>query len=178
MSMIDVDVQRGAIDGLLIVTVKQVSDARGTVRELFRRSAFDAAGIDIGTLQQVNLTKTYRGAIRGLHAEQMNKLLTVAAGRALGAYVDLRDGSPTRGTVVVLDLEPGVQVFLPSGVANAFQALTDEVEYLYCFDNEWRPGMPGKAVTPLDPALGIEWQEPFIVSDKDRDAPLLAQVLK
>ena len=35
-----------------------------------------------------------------------------------------------------------------------------------------------KAVTPLDPALGIEWQEPFIVSDKDRDAPLLAQVLK
>jgi dTDP-4-dehydrorhamnose 3,5-epimerase len=169
---------RGAIDGLLIVEVKQVDDERGTVRELFRRSTFAEVGIDIATFQQINLTRTRQGAIRGMHAEDMDKLLTLAYGRALGVYVDLRDGSPTRGKVETRDLEPGVQVFLPRGVANGFQALTAEVEYLYCFDNEWRPGMPGKAVTPLDPALGVAWHEPLIVSAKDRDAPTLAEVLR
>ena len=33
-----------SIDGLVVLEVKQVSDERGTVRELFRRSAFDAVG--------------------------------------------------------------------------------------------------------------------------------------
>ncbi|HWL45695.1 MAG TPA: dTDP-4-dehydrorhamnose 3,5-epimerase [Ilumatobacter sp.] len=177
MGITEQAVRPGAIDGLLIITVKQVSDDRGTVRELFRRSAFLEAGIDIGAFQQINLTRTTQGAIRGMHAEDMDKLLTVATGRALGVYLDLRDDSPTRGKVETYDLEPGVQVFLPRGVANGFQALTAEVEYLYCFDNEWRPGMAGKAACPLDPALGVDWTEPMIVSDKDRNAPTLAEVL-
>jgi dTDP-4-dehydrorhamnose 3,5-epimerase len=171
-------VHRGAIDGLLVVEVKQVDDARGTVRELFRRSAFEQVGIAVAAFQQINLSRTKQGAIRGMHAEDMDKLLTLAYGRALGVYVDLRDDSPTRGQVETRDLEPGVQVFLPRGVANGFQALTSEVEYLYCFDREWQPGMPGKAVTPLDPALGVAWHEPMIVSDKDRNAPTLAEVLR
>ena len=43
--------------------------------------------------------------------------------------------------------------------------------------------MDGVAVSPLDPALGIEWPEPFdardpsMVSEKDRSAPTLAEVL-
>lgn len=175
--MVDFSARLGLIDGLWVVTVKQISDDRGTVRELFRHSAFAAAGIDVGTFQQVNLTHTRVGAVRGMHAEDMNKLLTVPVGRALGVFVDLRDDSPTRGQVETVDLVDGVQVFLPRGVANGFQALT-EVEYLYCFDAEWQPGMAGKAVTPLDPALGIDWPLPVIVSDKDRNAPTLAEVLR
>lgn len=172
----DIRVTAGDIDGLVVVSVKQITDDRGTVRELFRRSAFAEAGITIDAFQQINLTYTVEGALRGMHAEDMDKLLTVASGRALGAYVDLRDDSPTRGKVQTIDLEPGVQVFLPRGVANGFQALT-EVEYLYCFDREWQPGMAGKAVNPLDPALGVTWPLAAIVSDKDRHAPTLAEVL-
>ena len=43
--------------------------------------------------------------------------------------------------------------------------------------------MAGKAVTPLDPALGIDWPLPLDTDDramlsvKDRDAPLLSAVL-
>jgi dTDP-4-dehydrorhamnose 3,5-epimerase len=43
--------------------------------------------------------------------------------------------------------------------------------------------MAGKAVTPLDPALGLDWPLPIdtedrgMLSTKDRDAPLLADVL-
>src|SRR3546814_8756687 len=49
---------------------------------------------------QVNVTETHRGGLRGLHAEDMDKLVAVVAGEAFGAYVDLRSGSATYGVVV------------------------------------------------------------------------------
>ena len=181
--IIEFDLREGAIDGLYIVTVKQVSDERGTIRELFRRSAFESAGVtSLGPLSQINVTESRHGAIRGMHAEQMTKLLTLAAGEAFGAFVDTRPGSRTYGAVETVMLRPGVQVLLPRGVANGFQTLSDVSQYVYCFDEEWSPGMPGGAVNPLDPALAIPWpieidpEEPTALSAKDRSAPLFAEL--
>ena len=138
VEIIDFDLSPGSIDGLYVVTVKQVTDERGTIRELFRRSAFDGAGVTtLGPLAQINVTESVRGAIRGLHAEAMTKLVTLAGGEAFGQYV-------------------------------------------YCFDDEWRPGMPGVAVNPLDPALAIPWpidvapDDLAAVSAKDRSAPMFS----
>jgi dTDP-4-dehydrorhamnose 3,5-epimerase len=183
MSLVDFTTRSGAIDGLVVVTMKQVTDERGTVRELFRRSAFEAAGVALGRIEQVNLTETSQpGAIRGMHAESMTKLVTVAHGRARGLYVDARSESATFGVVDEVDLEPGVQVLVPPGVANGFQALTSGTEYAYCFDHEWSPDMPGVAFNPLDPLVADRWPLPFdagdprYLSSKDRDAPAFAAV--
>lgn len=183
MDIIDFEVMDGDIDGLLVVTLKQISDERGTIRELFRRSAFEQAGVrELDSFAQINVTETRRGALRGMHAEEMNKLSTIVAGAAFGAYVDLRPDSPSHGRVATVDLRPGVQVYVPSGVANGFQSLTDGSQYVYCFDREWRPGMPGSSCNPLDPALAIEWpipidpDDPGQLSAKDRAAPLFADL--
>src|SRR5688572_16353421 len=144
------------IDGLVVITMKQVTDERGTIREFFRRSTHDASALaDLATFRQINVTETVRGAVRGLHAEMMTKLVSVVSGAAFGAYVDLRQNSPTRAAVETVDLIPGIQVLVPPGVANGFQALSDATQYLYAFDEEWQPGMAGSACSPLDPALGI-----------------------
>ncbi len=184
VEIVDFAVAETAIEGLVILTMKQVTDDRGTVRELYRESAFVDAGLpSLGPWVQVNVTETRRGAIRGMHGEQMHKLVAVVAGRGFGAYVDTRPGSGSAGTVVTVDLAPGTQVLVPPGVCNGFQSLTDAMQYAYCFDREWQPGMDGVALTPLDPTLGIAWPEPFDASDptmvsaKDRDAPTLADVL-
>lgn len=168
------------IDGLWVCTTKSVTDERGTVREFYRESAFVDAGLpSLGPWVQVNLTETRRGAVRGMHGEDMVKLVGVAAGAAHGAYVDLRASSPTHGVVVEVSLGVGTQVLVPAGVANGFQALEESTQYLYCFDVEWVPGMAGVACTPLDPDLGIAWPLPIDphdaaqVSAKDRDAPRL-----
>lgn len=178
MGVTDFAVSRTAIEGLCVLTMKQVSDERGTVREFYRESAFVDAGLgSLGPWLQVNVTETRTGAIRGMHGEDMTKLVAVVSGRAHGAYLDTRDGSATRGVVVEVDLAAGTQVLVPAGVANGFQAVVDGTQYLYCFDAEWVPGMAGTSVAPLDPALGIAWplpvdpDDPALVSVKDRDAP-------
>lgn len=175
-------VQQTGIPGLLVLTMKQITDSRGTVREFFRESAMAQAGLHPGPWHQVNVTQTGAGAIRGLHGEAMTKLVAVIAGEAFGAYVDTRPDSPARGTVVTVPLALGTQVLVPAGVCNGFQSLTD-TQYLYCFDDEWRPGMSGVAVHPLDPALGIVWpiavdpDDPAQLSAKDAAQPFLADVL-
>jgi dTDP-4-dehydrorhamnose 3,5-epimerase len=181
VEVVDFEIRPEVIAGLFVVTPKQVSDGRGTVREVFRRSAFEAAGIELDVFRQINLTESHRGVIRGMHAEEMTKLLTVASGRAFGAYVDLRPDSATVGDVVTVDLEPGVQVLVPAGVANGFQALTDDCQYAYCFDEEWRPDMPGRSCNPF--GSGVEWPIPVDpddrskVSAKDAEAPTLRALM-
>ncbi len=178
--IVDFTTRPGAIEGLLIVTMKQVTDDRGTVRELFRRSAFADAGFE--RIEQINVTRTHLGGVRGMHAEQMTKLVAVAHGSALGVYVDVRPGSPTFGLVEEVELESGVQVLVPSGVANGFQVLAPETEYAYCFDREWQPGMPGSAFTPLDALVVNRWPLPIDpddraqISAKDRSAPTFSEL--
>lgn len=171
-----------AIDGLLVLRTKQVEDERGTVRELYRESTFQALGGGAGRPRQVNLTSSRLGAVRGLHGENMTKLVGVASGRCYGAYLDVRPASGSFGKLVTVELEPGRQVLVPSGVCNGFQALTDDCLYMYCFDAEWSPSMPGIAVNPLDPGLGIAWpltvdsSDRSLISEKDANLPNFADL--
>lgn len=173
------------IDGLFVITLRQVAEARGVVREFYRSStaALSPARF-VHSWKQINCTETRYGAVRGLHAEAMTKLVGVVAGRAFGAYVDLREGSETRGHVTTVDLAPGREVLVPEGVANGFQCLSPQgCQYLYCFDREWQPQMAGQALCPLDPDLAIAWPVPIDphnpgqISAKDAAAPSLASLL-
>jgi dTDP-4-dehydrorhamnose 3,5-epimerase len=172
------------IAGLWRISTKSVTDERGTVREFFRTSGFAELGVPVPPRwEQVNMTWTRHGGIRGLHGESMTKLVGVAAGSAFGVYLDARKDSAGYGTVVTLPLEVGLQVLVPPGVCNGFQATSaDGCQYLYCFDAEWQPGMAGVAVRPTDPALGISWPvpidegDPALISAKDAAAPLFAEL--
>lgn len=177
------DTAETAIDGLAVVTLKQVSDDRGTVREFFRLSAYNEGPFTgIGAWQQINVTESGYGAVRGLHGESMVKLVSCVAGTAFGVYLDARADSPSYGAVVTATLEPGVQVLVPAGVCNAFQTTSEQgSQYVYCFTEEWKPGMAGIAYSPLDEGLGFSWPvpidpaDPSRVSAKDAGAPKFSE---
>jgi dTDP-4-dehydrorhamnose 3,5-epimerase len=168
-------VRRTAIEDLVIIEMKHIPDDRGAVREFFRASDWDENMPEVGAWRQVNVTTTKRGIVRGLHGEDMTKLVGIAAGSAFGAYVDARPTSPSFGEVVTVELVLGRQVLVPSGVCNGFQTTSEDSVYVYCFDEEWQPGMPGVAVSAIDPALGIKWPIPVDadvhLSQKDRELP-------
>lgn len=174
----DMAVESTAIEGLFVITMKQVRDDRGVVREFYRASSWAEHGLPtLGPWQQMNVTESRAGVLRGLHGEAMSKLVAVVAGDAFGAYVDAREGSSSFGRVVTTPLAAGTQVLVPNGVGNGFQSLTD-TQYLYTFDAEWVPGMAGIAVHPLDPELGIEWPMEPVLSEKDAGQPTFDQAVR
>src|SRR5215475_1138524 len=89
-----------AIDGLFVIDMKEVRDDRGVIREFYRESAFAEAGLpSLGPWLQINVTESAQGALRGLHGEDMYKLVAIASGEAFGAYVDARRDSRSCGSV-------------------------------------------------------------------------------
>lgn len=181
-TIIDAAKKNTAIDGLFVITPKQVTDERGTIRELFRRSWLEENGIP-ASFAQCNNTLTHHGAVRGLHAEAMTKLVTVVTGEVFGAYVDIRKNSSSFGKLVTVRITPGTMVLVPQGVCNGFQAVAEgDSEYLYFFTEEWKAGMPGGALTPLDSELDIQWpikidpENRLQISEKDFSAPTIADI--
>ena len=180
MAITPATVELTAIAGLHLLRTKVADDERGAVREILRPSSLAQLGLPVLDVRQVNLTFTRAGAVRGIHAEAMHKLVGVADGEAFGVWVDLRPG-PGFGALVTIQLVVGLQVLVPPGVGNGLQAVTD-CEYLYCFDQEWQPGMAGSCVHPLDPDLAIPWPRPVDPTDptqlsaKDAAQPALGDL--
>lgn len=177
------NIQETTIQGLYTVDFKVFADDRGSVMEFYRQSDFDAAGLpSLDGRPQVNAPQTVKGALRGIHAEFAHKLVSVASGQVYAVIVDLRKDSPTAGQWLGFNLERGMGLFVSSGLGNSFQSTGDEPStYLYYFQKEWQPGMDGLACNPLDPDLAIDWPikdgEGMILSEKDRNNPLLKEIL-
>lgn len=152
----------------------------GWFTEGWHAASFTEHGMDWFTPVQENILHTDRaGVTRGFHAEPWNRLITVASGAAFGAWVDLRPG-PGFGRSVSLHLDAGASVFVPRGVANAHQILSDHTTFLHLMDGHWSPEAASRSafVNLFDPALQIPWpihRDAATVSDRDLALPSLAQ---
>lgn len=183
MTQPNFEVKPTDIEGLFEVSYKVFEDDRGSVMEFYRQSDFEAAGLpSLGERPQVNAPLSVKGAVRGVHAEYAHKLVSVASGKVYAVIVDLRTDSPTAGKWLGFELERGKGLFVSKGLGNSFQSISDEPSvYLYYFEQEWQPGMPGKACNPLDSELAIDWPikdgEGMIISEKDRGNPSLKEAL-
>ncbi len=183
MSQTTFGVEKTEIEGLFTVNFKVFEDDRGSVMEFHRQSDFESAGLpSLGERPQVNAPLSVRGAVRGIHAEFAHKLVSVASGEIYAVIVDLRKDSPTAGKWQGFNLSRGQGLFVSSGLGNSFQSTSQEPSiYMYYFEKEWQPNMPGLACNPLDPELGIDWPiklgEGMIISDKDQSSPSLKEAL-
>ena len=100
-------------------------------------------------------------------------------GKVLGTWVDLREGETFGNTYqTVIDASKGI--FVPRGVANGFQVLSDKVSYSYLVNDYWALELKPKyaLVNYADPSLDIKWEnlEEAEVSEADKNHPLLKDV--
>ncbi|GAB79035.1 dTDP-4-dehydrorhamnose 3,5-epimerase [Austwickia chelonae] len=168
------------IPGLLVLTLPVHGDQRGWFKENWQREKMTAAGLpDFGPVQH-NVSFNAGHVTRGFHAEPWDKLVSVVTGRVFGAWVDLRSG-PTFGQVVTTTIDPGAAVFVPRGVANAYQSLEEGTAYTYLVNDHWSPQATAgyTFVNLADPALGVDWPLPLAETTRspaDLDHPPLAEV--
>ncbi|MDO9380912.1 MAG: sugar nucleotide-binding protein [Nocardioidaceae bacterium] len=179
--MTDLSARTTAIPGLLVLTLPVHGDNRGWFKENWQREKMVALGLPDFTPVQNNVSfNAKRGATRGIHAEPWDKLVSVATGRIFGAWVDLREGD-TFGTVVTVEMGPDTAVFVPRGVGNSYQTLTDEVAYSYLVNDHWSAEARASYLflNLADETAAVPWPVPLAeaeLSDADKAHPRLSEV--
>lgn len=168
------------ISGLFVVHLPLHGDNRGWFKEHWQREKMVKLGLpDFGPVQQNISFNAARGTTRGIHAEPWDKYVSVAAGKAFGAWVDLREGDGF-GATFSLELTPEVAVFVPRGVANAFQTLVEDTSYMYLVNDHWSPNATYTFLNVADPTANVAWPIPLdqaVLSDKDLAHPFLGDVV-
>lgn len=172
-------VREQTIPGLFEIGLEVHGDERGWLKENYQQEKLEAEGLPHFTIVQNTISFNREpGVTRGFHAEPWQKFISVATGSVLGAYLDLRTGS-TFGRVVTIAITSETAVFVPAGVANAYQVTEPNTAYTYLQSGVWQPDGQYVSVNAFDPALAVSWpvpREQAIVSAKDQANSLLADI--
>lgn len=168
-----------AVDGVYIIEPKVFGDSRGWFYENYSTKAFSEIGIDTVFVQDNRSYSARKGTLRGLHCQKapaaQAKLVSCTRGEILDVAVDIRRDSPTymKHVKVLLSAENKLMLYIPKGCLHGFVALTDDVELSYKVDELYSPEND-RSIRYDDPDIGIDWGEVEpVLSDKDRNAPLL-----
>ncbi len=175
----DLAVKPTPIPGFFEVDLVVHGDNRGWFKENYQKAKMEALGLPAFEVIQNNFSYNAEvGVTRGLHAEPWEKFISVANGKVFGAWVDLRAGE-SFGQVYTTEITPDKAVFVPRGVANAYQTLEPNITYTYLVNAHWSADAQYLAVNLFDPELGINWPIPkdqAIISEKDEKNPMLKDV--
>jgi dTDP-4-dehydrorhamnose 3,5-epimerase len=163
--------------GVKIVERKRIGDRRGFLARLFCADELAAAGWTDPVAQVNHAYTAQRGTVRGMHFQRPPhaemKLVTCLRGEVWDVALDVRLRSPTylHWRAEVLTAENGRALLIPPGFAHGFQALSDDVELLYCHSKAYNADAEAGA-NPRDARLAIAWPLPIgEISDRDAQHP-------
>ena len=177
-------VRKTKFEGMLIFDLNIFEDPRGSFTEVWQTEVMQEMGLPEVNPQQLGIARSKKGAIRAIHAEPYDKIIYPTQGRVFCAMVDLRRESKTFGEVDTFELDNKNMLFIPKGVGNGVQAISeDDVLYVYCVTGIWsaEKAYSGQyiAISYKDPDLSIQWPigpEGQIVSLKDKHNPSMREV--
>lgn len=169
-----------SLPGVYELRPKIFQDSRGFFLETYHRGKFAELGI-MDAFVQDNHSSSSMGTLRGLHYQLRHpqaKLCRVIEGEAFDVALDIRVGSPTFGrwAGLLLSAREQNQIYIPTGFAHGFVALTERVQFLYKCSDFYDPA-DERGIFWNDPALNISWgiTSPLI-SEKDAKYPTLSCV--
>lgn len=174
------------IPGVVVVEPTLFADERGWFMESFNAARFEAAltaaGLPApGEFVQDNHSCSQQGVLRGLHYQlppnAQGKLVRVVAGAAFDVAVDIRQGSPTFGEWVGVELSAANHrmLWIPAGFAHGFVALQENTHFLYK-TTAYYAKADERCIRYDDPRIAIAWPAGVALklSDKDHEGVLLA----
>jgi dTDP-4-dehydrorhamnose 3,5-epimerase len=169
------------IPGMIEFDLDVHADTRGYFKENFQKAKLVELGLpaEFQPIQNNISFNEQVGVTRGLHAEPWDKYIAVGGrGRVFGAWVDLRAGE-SFGNVYYTEIDESKALFIPRGVANGFQTLTENTVYTYLVNAHWSPNLQYLAVHLADQQLGIPWPidlKQAVISEKDLGNPKLSEI--
>lgn len=167
------------LEGLLKLERPTFEDERGFFREVFHLDELnEVLGWEFKPVQW-NHSRSAPKVLRGIHAENWNKLIYPIRGEAFAVVVDIREDSPNFGKYEIFQFSESERyaLFIPIGFANSFCVTgEEEVDYLYLVD-VYYDGSDIRAIAFDDPTLKIEWPiKDLIISERDKNNPTLKEL--
>ena len=174
------------IPDVVIIEPNVFEDERGWFLESFNEQSFHAGLIKLGLpiprpFVQDNYSCSKKNVLRGLHYQvpphAQGKLVRVTQGAAFDVAVDIRQGSPTFGQWVGVELSASNlrMLWIPEGFAHGFLALQENTHFSYKTTNFYNKNFE-RSIKWDDPNIAIDW--PFverpIVNEKDSGAAFLS----
>jgi dTDP-4-dehydrorhamnose 3,5-epimerase len=173
------------IEGVWEFTPVLRPDDRGVFLESFKSSVFEETVGHVLDLQQMNISVSKAGTVRGIHFADVPpgqaKYVQCFDGSILDIVVDIRVGSPTFGQweAVELNAHSRVGLYIAEGLGHGFCALSDSATVGYLCSEPYSPtGEHG--IHPLDPELALPWPagKDSVLSPKDAEAPSFAAAIE
>lgn len=171
-------------DGLYYISIKKHQDDRGFYSEITRIPQLNQILEKPFEIKQVNHSFSLPKVIRGIHAENWNKLVTVTSGSAICNLVDLRPDSDTFGQYQTFHLGPDYLygcLFISKGIGNSMYIPDEKTDYIYFVDALYqdRDQANDKSINLFDPDINISWPVPkdqMIISQRDQNCANLRQL--
>lgn len=174
------EIERFDIDGPLVVTPRAFDDDRGSFCVTYVDKDWAEVGVDVAFVQDNQSISVDRGVVRGMHFQAppfaQDKLVRVVKGAVLDIIVDIREGSPTYGRHLAVELSAAnrKQLFVPIGFAHGFVTLEPMTEVQYKVSAYYAPETEGGFLWS-DPTLALPWpiaDADGKLSGKDQKLPL------
>jgi dTDP-4-dehydrorhamnose 3,5-epimerase len=169
------------LDGVWLIEARPATDERGSFARTFCTDEMERHALETRFVQHSLSRSTRKHTLRGLHFQHAPhrevKLVSCLKGAIWDVAVDLRPQSPAFGrwTAAELTAENMRQLYIPEGFAHGFLSLTDDVAVGYLISARYDPATAA-GIRYDDPAIAIEWPAtPAVMSEKDRNWPLLSQ---
>jgi dTDP-4-dehydrorhamnose 3,5-epimerase len=171
------EVVETGLEGVVLITPKVFTDARGFFLESYNARVFADAGLPDSFVQD-NHSFSVKGVLRGLHYQYptwQGKLVRAVHGAIFDVAVDIRRGSSTFGQWygATLSADNKQMLYIPPGYAHGFCVVSDNADVVYKCTTPYVPADDG-GVLWNDPDIGIQWpiSDPLL-SEKDAKAPRL-----
>lgn len=165
------ELQETSLPDCYLIRPRLFKDARGQFVKTFHAGWYEENGLE-SCFREEFYSRSVKGVIRGLHFQvppaDHAKLVYCLAGEVFDAVVDLRVGSPTYGQTHTFELSadrPEI-IYIPSGFAHGFQALSDDALMVYQVSTVHSP--ENDSGIHWD-SVGIDWPlPPRSVSERDQ----------
>lgn len=164
------------IPGVMLIELEKREDPRGYFARAWCAEEFETHRLPKFVQTNMSMSRQ-KGTIRGLHYQAAPhgeaKYMRCIRGAIFDVTVDVRQDSPSykQWFGIELTADNRKAVFVPEGLAHAYQALTDDAEVIYSASCAYTPGAE-RGIRWNDAAFGIKWPiADAIVSDKDARWP-------
>lgn len=158
------------INGVYKIMPFSASDFRGFGVKDFSEEVFIENGICFQP-REILTIRSKKGVLRGLHFQRMKeqaKLIRCIGGRLWCVVVDISRNRATFGQWIPVDINEGMEIYVPGDCAVGTLALEDSLMVCTCDEKYYREYDDGIRWDDMD--IGVEWP-----LDQIGGAPILSE---